>query len=421
MKPSPGIQRLLLIALLLETICITYGLYIPSFIPALTVLHTLAGFAIAYGLLWMKPADPVTPDPFFSLTPIINRYRWLLLGIVLFILCIFSIQWMKEDPIDYHTADMLPIIKVMNRRFLAGNWSRVYDPIPEIWNGSKPIYLPAMWMPFGLPEALQVDVRWLTVIIFVIIAAIVLWTINPSRKNAWLLFLCAFLLYWWLFYDEKPGLFTFTEEGIVVLYYVLLACALLKRNIWLICICTALCVFSRYVLIGWLPAMALYFIYLKEWKNLFRFGVTGIIFFLLLLLSFGWDTIQSLVAIPGSYVEFAGRVWKDSPHVFSESLGWAKFFGAQHIAALHYLLVVLTFTVPLIAMLLALRMHKKYGIPVQNIPLAILKLSLVIFFSFVDVPYLYLFYTSSFVSLVAIGCFANRERSVADNDLLTHK
>ena len=36
----------------------------------------------------------------------------------------------------------------------------------------------------------------------------------------------------------------------------------------------------------------------------------------------------------------------------------------------------------------------------ENIPLAALKLSSVIFYNFIDVPYLYLFYTSSFISLL---------------------
>ena len=37
-----------------------------------------------------------------------------------------------------------------------------------------------------------------------------------------------------------------------------------------------------------------------------------------------------------------------------------------------------------------------------NLPLAALKLGLVIFFCVIDVPYLYLFYTSSFISLIAL-------------------
>jgi len=40
---------------------------------------------------------------------------------------------------------------------------------------------------------------------------------------------------------------------------------------------------------------------------------------------------------------------------------------------------------------------------IANIPLAALKLSLVIFYCFIDVPYLYLIYTSSFVSLIAVA------------------
>ena len=410
MKQPANIQRILITALVIETICVTYALYLPLLTGLLSVLYTLTGITIAYGLLWMKPAPPSKIDPVFSLSSNTNRYRWLLMAIALFIMCRFSMQWMTDDPLDYHYADMLPIIKIMNERFLAGAWSHVYDPIPEIWHGTVPIYLPGMWLPFSLPEAIHIDIRWLTVALLFIVLGIFLWKMNPFRKNAWLVFMCAFLIYWWLFADEIAGLLTFTEEGIIIFYYVLLTLALMKRNIWLIAICASLCALSRYALIGWLPAMVIYFAYNKEWKNLLRFAVTGIACFLgLVLFPFGWKIVDALIALPKSYIEFTGRVWRDAPRVFTGSLGWAKFFGPKHIFELHYLLIVLSLTAPLLAMLLALRLSKKYQLPVQNIPLAVLKLSLVIFFSFIDVPYLYLFYTSSFVSIIAIACFLLRE------------
>lgn len=412
MKKQRNVQRMLLTALVLETACVTYALYVPALVPFVSVLYTLCGITIAFGLLWMPDGIAIVKEPVFSFQPVINRYRWLLLAIAMMIMCRFAAQWMEDDPLDYHSADMLPIIRIMCQRFLAGAWSHIYDPIPEIWHGTVPIYLSAMWLPFSLPEWIGVDVRWLTVILLWLILAIFLWKIHPAKKNAWPLYLCAFLLCWWLFADEKAGLLTFTEEAVVIFYYVLLTLALLRRNIWLIGICASLCVLSRYALIGWLPAMLVYFSYLKQWKNLFRFPLTGTACFLLLvILPFGWNIIHSIMGLPESYIAFTGRVWKDAPHVFAESLGWAKFFGPMRIAELHYLLISLSLIVPPVAMLIILLLHKKCKLSIQHFPLVILKLSLVIFYSFIDVPYPYLFYTSSFVSLVALACFINRERT----------
>ena len=45
----------------------------------------------------------------------------------------------------------------------------------------------------------------------------------------------------------------------------------------------------------------------------------------------------------------------------------------------------------------------------QNLPLVLLKVTMVIFYSFIDVPYLYLYYTSSYVSLIAITYFIMQE------------
>jgi hypothetical protein len=407
-----NIKHILLTAFLLETLCVTYALYVPALIPLASVLYTITGIAIAYALLFIKPAAVKNQDPVFNFKIIANRFRWLLMGIGLLVICRFALQWMEDDPLDYHNADMLPIIRIMCQRFLSGEWSQVYAPIPEIWHGTVPIYLPAMWLPFSLPELLHIDIRWLTVVLFFIILGIFLWRVQPKQKDSWLLCLCVFLLYWWIFADEKPGLLTFTEEGVVVFYYVLLTLALLRRqqNIWLLGICTSLCVLSRYALVGWLPAMALYFIWRKDWKDLCRFALTGIACFLfLVLLPFGSHIIQSMMGLPGAYIEFTGRVWNDAPHVFSTSLGWAKFFGPKKIEHLHYLLIAVSFCVPLLVMLSALFMQKKYQFPITNLPLTIFKLSLVLFFSFIDVPYLYLFYTSSFVSLIAITIFLRRE------------
>lgn len=71
--------------------------------------------------------------------------------------------------------------------------------------------------------------------------------------------------------------------------------------------------------------------------------------------------------------------------------------------------MVLSMGVPITGMVIGLELHKRYSIPVQNLPLVMLKVTMVIFYSFIDVPYLYLFYTSSYVSLIAITYFIMQE------------
>jgi hypothetical protein len=113
-------------------------------------------------------------------------------------------------------------------------------------------------------------------------------------------------------------------------------------------------------------------------------------------------TFFSLITLPSDYIAFAERVWHDAPHVFREGLGVAKFFGPERIVPLHYTLIALSFSVPLLLMYIALRLQKQFGFSEQYIPLAILKIALVIFFNFIDVPYQYLFYTASFISLAGM-------------------
>jgi hypothetical protein len=48
-------------------------------------------------------------------------------------------------------------------------------------------------------------------------------------------------------------------------------------------------------------------------------------------------------------------------------------------------------------------------IMLNNVPMSILKISLVVFYNFIDVPYLYLFYTSSVVSLIFAAQFMRRD------------
>ncbi len=415
MKATPQIRNLLIIAFLLETLCVTYALYLPALAAYTSVLYTFSGLTIGVAFLYTNQTLSAKPRAVFSFQAPLTRYKWLLMGIVLVTMYHFTAKWIDDAPLDFHDADMLPIIKTMCERGLSGHWSKAYDRIPEIWNGIQPIYLPAMWLPFCLPVWLHTDLRWLTMLCLFTGFCIFLWRVHPLHRKAVPVLLCAFLLFWWLFTDDKPGVIPYTEEGLVILYYILLVLAIQSRKVWLIAVCSSLCVLSRYALIGWLPTMLFYYIYRKEWKQLLVFSATGVACFLVLvLLPFGWENFAKHIALPAEYIGFAARVWHDAPHFFKEGLGWARFFGSLRITTLHYLLICLSFLVPLAAMILTLRLQKRYPFSTEGIPLAILKISLVIFYSFIDVPYLYLFYTSSFVSLIGIASWLAMNRADVD-------
>ena len=150
-------------------------------------------------------------------------------------------------------------------------------------------------------------------------------------------------------------------------------------------------------------------LYEKKYASFIKLGITGLVCFLgLMIIPFGWLPFYKLLWLPAQYISFATRVWQDSPQVFYTSLGLAKFFGPGRIELLHHLVIRLSFTVPVLFTVMAVWLRDKKNMRIHNIGLATFKLSLVIFYNFIDVPYLYLLYTSSFVSLIITGYFISR-------------
>ncbi|MBS1665328.1 MAG: hypothetical protein JST68_30070 [Bacteroidetes bacterium] len=399
--------KLLLTAFALETLSITWFLKIPGWAPFLSILYFISGVTIAL-LLLAFPAPKLPKVSLRTLTEPVTHYRLVaiaLTGLALYTWCVF---WFEEMPIDIYNADMLPIIKIMCERFIAGEHSHIYDTIPSIWHGVQPIYLPTMWQPYVPAIAMGIDMRWVIALalLFAFGTFIALYRPQTHRYLSFLTAALAFLLFWWVVADNTAGIVSVAEEGTVIAYYVLLVLALVSGRPWLAGIAASLCLLSRYAFIGWIPAYILYLILEKKGKSLLWFAFTGALCFVLFfLIPVGWSTFLRLASLPGDYVAFAGRVWKDSPDVFKTAPGFAWFFGPKKISLLHRILIILSFTLPTSFVLLA---RRRFNSP--NLPIAALKLALVVFYCFIDVPYLYLFYTSSFVSLIIITLLL-RERA----------
>jgi hypothetical protein len=388
-------------ACIIETLCATYFLEIANAATFFSILYFIAGISIGILILFF-------PQNVKNISISQRKYnaefffKILLIAAVAFFLFHESKNLLAENPIDYRNADMLPVIKTMNGRFLNGQWKHVYDNIPGIWDGSKPIYLPFMWLPFSPAFVFNIDVRWITVAALFIVFIILINAFQFKKNNAFcfLILISALAVLYWLFWqDDTHGFISLTEEAVIVLFYVLLTLALMTENIFLISITVCLCMLSRYSAIGFVPAFFIYLLLIKKNKQAFLFISIGAIFALVFfIIPFGWKPFIELIQLPSSYINFSKIVWKDTPEVFTASLGFARFFIPGKINILHYLLIALTFIVPAAVILFCHSFRKK--IQFNNVPLATMKISLVVFYSFIDVPYLYLFYTSTLVSLV---------------------
>ena len=390
-------KDILFYSLAAETIMASYGLLAGQQTTIVSILYLLSSLIFIFILLTL-------PDARLVGTAEIKK-DWLLKAsiglIMLFLAFISSRYWLEHIPLDPDFADMLPIMKVMNERFLQGHWRQVYDPIPEIWNGTRPIYLPAMWLPYLPAIVLKLDMRWVTVVSLLVVFAII-GALIQIRKNKYFGYgqiVIAAVLFWWIFSrNDVHGLISMSEEGVVIFYFVFLTLAIISGNPVFMGITASLCMLSRYSMIGWLVPCLIFFIAKKNFRKLTLFALTGMVCIVLFfLIPFGYQSLDRMISLPGNYVAFAKHVWEYSSEVYWLNLGMAKFYGPHRMAALHHTLIILSFGIPVLFMCFCL-IQKKWKL--QNINLACFKLSLLVFYQFIDVPYGYLFYTCSFVSMV---------------------
>jgi hypothetical protein len=329
--------------------------------------------------------------------------KFLILAILAAISYFLCRKIMDATPVRIENADMLPIIKVMVQRFLDGDINKVYSPIPEIWGGIQPIYLPALWLPFTSSILFHFDPRWITVtgiwLCVLLIFLPVVWRIK--RLETVVLGLTVMLLLFWLHFEETNNVIRLTEEGVVFFYYCLMVHAIVSGRAWIIGAAAALCLLSRYALIGWLPCLALYWLMTKEYKKLFHALLAGgILISGLLIFPFGTSVIKILLTVPEQYIAHAQIVWERNPEYFSQSLGLAKFFGKENVGQLHTTLLIAVFVLPVIFLLVWKMMKNRFPLNQTNFLLASFYFSISIFYNLLDVSYLYLYYTILFVSLV---------------------
>ena len=113
---SISLKKVLLYSFILETVCVTYALYIKSLTEITSILFTISGLVMVY--CFLKIPIPTTNSS-IDISPLWKRYRILLTAIALIAISGAAYKWIQDAPMDYHDGDMLPIIKIMNERFIS--------------------------------------------------------------------------------------------------------------------------------------------------------------------------------------------------------------------------------------------------------------------------------------------------------------
>ena len=329
------------------------------------------------------------------------RYLITILSSIFLLVCMLHYLPLlfEASPLDYRKADMLPIMDIMSKRFLNGE--DVYSIIPEIWGGIQPIYLPAMWLPFTISEIGAFDMRWIMGGLMFCATIGILYK-SSDHKFSFALTALFSILIWAVLMTSDLNFFTLTEEGIVVCYYVFLGVALFSKNPYLLGIMMGLCVLSRYALAPWLVIylVALFFYYQKGFAV--KTGITLLLTFLILMtLGQGWSALDVFLSLPDHYLSSILEDPNKYRPVLAQSPGLAKYVTFENLGTLHFIFKVVAIVIPVLGFGWYARIKEKINF--QFYSLCLLKLCLVCFYNLIILPYPYLFYTSTFLTLLILA------------------
>ncbi|MDX2286122.1 MAG: hypothetical protein NW241_18280 [Bacteroidia bacterium] len=398
-------------ALLVEALCQSIWILNRNTTPQVSIAYLVSGLLLA--------CIPLLPVQTLQVTAGQERVwlRWVFRAILWGMFAWIAVRFWEagsriigRHPLDYMQADMMPIIQVMCRRFLNGE--EIYTAIPQIW-GNRPIYLPAMWMPFVPFEALGIDIRWGTVLGLLLAGWLAL-RVAPVRGQPWGWLVLLVLIPLWLiseatWLEKVERVIRYSEEGVVVAWYLFLGWALSRRNPWLTGIALAGCLLSRYSLLFWTPVLFFFvFLFRSRRQAWIITAVAGLIGLFGFLIPWGIENWAWFTSIPGEYPAFALRNRQIDPLYAHINLGLSKFFSDAQIPLLFNLQLAATAIAPMCLLLLAAWLRRRARIETGGFELASLKLTLVLFYNLVVVPVGYLFFVNSLFSLIVWGDFLRR-------------
>ncbi len=371
-------------------------------INTLSILYFLTGLLIAIlPLIFKNPIHKIST----------KKVSTLLSMVLLFILSFSSFHFIIkiiDSPINPNLGDMLPVIKIMNERFLRGELPN--NIMYELWGGAQAVYLPMMWLPYLPAIIFDFDMRYVSLFLFVA-GVVSLFFIKNKERNmiGSFVFLIAIATILAATYRYYSYTFVYCQEGVVMFYYILLSLSMLYfRNPFFSAAAITFCLLSRY---SFLPWMLFYFVWMFFFKNEKKWTIyTGSLVFLFSL------SIMFFTKAIYNYEVFLNTektymvAFSDSNRALmmqsfiNEGIGLAKFFYHGNFKTYMLIFKLAYLFSPFLFFAV---FYKK--ITKQNETLFLLcclKFSLLIFYNFFLQPHHYLFYVSNIISFSILVAYS---------------
>jgi len=355
-------------------------------------------------------------------------YSYTTVGILLSALLLNKI--MKVMPIDIKYSDIIPQVSVLVNRLLYGEFP--YKVISDWGYDLFPTYLPLQWLPFTFAEALNVDYRWISFAIF--FSSIIAFAVFALRKKITteryaILLLVAFATFISLAKGE-PTILGATIETMIAGFYLLLSLSIFsKSNVWR-ALGILVCLLSRYSLVLWLPLYILILFFVESKRNAIIISsicaIGVLVIYVLPFLSVDGDIFFNAYSYHSKAAlgEWSGQSWQqpgEKPVQLFRGVGFASVFYdtidgdlTTRLGILQKAHLIITLLV--VAVLGFIFYKFKNKLNYQTYLLASLKIYLVVFYNFIQIPYTYLFVTVIVVSLpiLAIAMMSPQMASVSE-------
>lgn len=324
-----------------------------------------------------------------------------------------------ENPVDAKASDIIPALKIYITRLFAGE--NVYAPYDGWGYTWYPNYMPLSWLPFSFGEYFSFDYRWVAMGMLLMVLAFYLMKIYKSKiSDIGVTILAAMpfvFLYWAMLHEFTIA--AYTTEWLIAAYYLWAVAAILyARKPWVIALALVGCLMSRYTLVLWLPAFFLILWRAQSFKSaltigLWMFGLVMAVYVVPFFLRDPDGIIRGFKYYMSAAIgEWYPQGWQapgSKPFHLFRGLGFAGAFydfwpGAleDKLAATRKYHAIATFASAIIPALLYIFTKLKDKIDFRLFAIISFKLYVVIFFTFIHVPYSYLFVTSIFMSFVIV-------------------
>lgn len=311
-------------------------------------------------------------------------------------------------------SDVVPSMVYYVQRMLAGEV--VYNPMPFPGWTVDPTYMPFMWLPYTFSELAQIDYRWTPLVYFLLVLPFYFYRIYKVEDNLFFTILKAVVPFFFInqMLITNDNFFGKAVELTIVAHYMILCLTVFNRSKLVIALGIIICLLSRYAFSFWLPVYLL--IYWAEYgfKDAFRIGlyiVAGIVlFYILPFLSQRPEAFSKGMAY---YADTVNTMWfpkewqkpTDKPFYLMNGLTFSIYFYdfmdgevLSRLGANKWVHLIISILAA-VGIFMYYWFNRMKNFNVRLYLIFALKIYLVVFFSFMYVPFTYLWMLPLFMSL----------------------